>query len=285
MPGDVVLRAQLVRRSAWHGARGLAVERLLLPAALSRIGCPSVLKRAQSGSDWASVTRTRHAAVSTSERELTLRQQHNELVRLVTLNGGRPNAASTAAALEWRRQRLAAQRARDDSVQRSIILVTSGQASDLTSFNAAMEGCRRLGRHGQALALWEELLRVGVRPDRSTYRLAMVCALRLGRHALAYDVWLRLSADDVVQAGVDEYTAAISACGLGGKSQRALELFDEMEGSGVGADTNAMHVAILACERAAEPARASELLRRMESSGAVSARTTLPSLLPSIRPP
>ena len=55
---------------------------------------------------------------------------------------------------------------RDQAVERAVWLVMRGDVTAVSSFNAAMEGCRRFGRYSQTLLLWEHMCRAEVPPDR-----------------------------------------------------------------------------------------------------------------------
>ena len=137
-----------------------------------------------------------------------------------------------------------------------------------TTYNAAMAGCRLLGRTEQALALWDQMRATNVKPNPESYQHALVCAMRLQRHKQALDVWQMLDEDPSTTPTVVEYTAAISACERAGDPSRGLSLFDAMQANGITPDSNTIHVAIVAAGRAGEPQRAADLLARIELLGA-----------------
>ena len=187
-------------------------------------------------------------------------------------SSGGPSEATlpgAAVAAEWRRRRLelAAQQ-RESEVLRAVSLVSSGQCTDTASYNAAMAGCRRLGRPAQVLALWDQMRAASIPVDGESFQLALVCAMWLRRYSLALDLWQELEATPSITPSTVEFTAAMSACERLGEPDRALELFDRMHAMFVAPDSNTMHVAVLAAGRAHEPHRASEILSRLERSGA-----------------
>ena len=147
--------------------------------------------------------------------------------------------------------------------------IDSSPASAATgTYNAAMNGCRQLGRLEKVLELWEQMRAASVPPSPESYQHVLVCAMRLQRHAVALDVWQTLNEDPSTTPTVVEYTAAISACERAGDPGRGLSLFDAMQADGITPDSNAMLVAVMAAGRAGLPQRASDILARIELLGA-----------------
>ena len=156
------------------------------------------------------------------------------------------------AAAEWKRQRLEFARRRESAMARAVALVSSGERTDTAAFNAAMAGCRAVGRPAQALGLWERMRASGTRPDRQSYEHALVCAMATRRHGLALRVWEAAHADTSAGGAPSalEYTAAMSAYERTGAPERALQVFDSMAHANVAPDSNTLHVAASAASRA-----------------------------------
>ena len=176
-----------------------------------------------------------------------------------------PLGMGRAASAEWKRQRLSVRR--DLAVERAVALVMRGDVTGVASYNAAMEGCRRFGRHSQTLLLWEQMSAAQVAPDRMAYQHAMVSAMRLRRYALAYDIWLRLDADPGTSPTAFEYTVAMSVSERAAQPERALRLLDRMQAAGVSVGPEAYEAAILSCAQLGLGPRADELLQRLEAAG------------------
>ena len=217
--------------------RGLQSTRLrrLLPSGVSRAACqtraslPEAAVKDFSGVSECSSGSGSSSSGSSSSAALNGPAAGSSVIAATAAGAATPASAAPpingkVAAAEWRRQRLKlAEEQRESAVLKALSAVRSGKRKSTGSFNAAMAGCRHIGRPAQALALWEQMRQSRVPPDVESFQHALVCAMRLRRHKLALELWQELVDDRSATAGVVEFTAAMSACERLGEPERVIE--------------------------------------------------------------
>uniref|UniRef100_A0A0D9VR93 Smr domain-containing protein n=1 Tax=Leersia perrieri TaxID=77586 RepID=A0A0D9VR93_9ORYZ len=137
-------------------------------------------------------------------------QQHqppSEQDAVIVLNTAAPRAAEAIVlALRWF--------LRNAEVRNEVIL-----------YNVVLKALRKRRRWADAEALWEEMMREGVRPDNATFSTVISCARACGMPAKAVE-WFEKMPEFGCSPDMLTYSAVIDAYGRAGDAESALRLYD-----------------------------------------------------------
>eukprot|EP00929_Paragymnodinium_shiwhaense_P084277 TRINITY_DN45042_c0_g1_i1.p1 TRINITY_DN45042_c0_g1~~TRINITY_DN45042_c0_g1_i1.p1 ORF type:complete len:876 (+),score=194.50 TRINITY_DN45042_c0_g1_i1:76-2703(+) len=125
---------------------------------------------------------------------------------------------------------------------------TSNFHPDRKTYKVLMRACQKAGFWKRAEHFIETMKEEGLEPDISMYSGLIQAYGRSGEVTRAMMLFRQIRTDEKMADDPEVFSAAVAACQLGGRSDRALKIFDEMEETGIAPTNAGLKSALRACE-------------------------------------
>jgi pentatricopeptide repeat domain-containing protein 1 len=139
----------------------------------------------------------------------------------------------------------------------------------LPAFTTLIQQCARARSWDKAFEVFEAMKETDVQPNVITYSCLISAAADRWEQALA----LFREMQEAAKSGVDckpnliTFSALISSCARGGRLDKALEIFEEMQAEKIEADTIIYSALLSGCEKAGQFETALRLLEEAHAAG------------------
>jgi len=134
------------------------------------------------------------------------------------------------------------------------------QKPDEIMYNSILDGCAKEHRTEDALALFDEMKREGVRPSNYTLCTLVKLLGRVRQLTQAFNLVDELRADGL-RPNIQVYTCLMSACIDNRQLERALQLHDQVIRSGCQPDQKMYSSLVRGCLRVGSVSKACEVVR------------------------
>ena len=116
-------------------------------------------------------------------------------------------------------------------------------------FKKTIDLCARAQKPSEAIGVLDELLELGIKPTCLTFDRVIVASAKKGNRKSTLSILdLKVIIEGIPKV-VSTSIATTSACRKASQSEKALELFNSMEGRGATPNVNSYSAAISACEK------------------------------------